>query len=189
MRFDDGGKMRRWWETLGRGEQVGLIGVAATLVVGLAGALPAYFAFIQDSGERPAAISTSSNAVTATTILAIEPTTTSSETESRTPTVSGNAIGANWSTTAEEYEDHIGERFTFFCPPSGIAGSVWGTDLYTTDSSICTAAVHDGQITLRDGGNVTIQIREGAQGYSSSARHGIETSDFGPWEASFEFVS
>ena len=105
-----GGKMRRWWGTLGRGEQVGLIGVAATLVVGLAGALPAYFAFIQDSGERPArAISTSSDAVTTTTTLTIEPTTTSPETQSTTPTVSGKAIGANWSTTAEEFEDHIGE--------------------------------------------------------------------------------
>jgi LCCL domain len=182
--------MYRWWSSLGRGEQVGLIGVAATLVVGLVGALPAYFVFIQVSDAKPSqASSTSSSAVATTTSLSVEPATTSPGTESTATVGSGNAIGANWSTTAAEYEDHLGERFTFFCPPSGTAASVWGTDLYTSDSSVCTAAVHADLITLRDGGNVTIQIREGAQGYSSSARHGIETSDFGPWEASFEFAA
>jgi hypothetical protein len=82
----------------------------------------------------------------------------------------------------------LGERLTFFAPPGGTAASVWRTDLYTSDSSVCTARVYAGRITLRDGGNVTIEIREGTQGYSSSARQGIETSDFGPWEASFEFA-
>lgn len=190
LRSDDGGTMRQWWKSLGRGEQVGLIGVAATLVVGLAGALPAYFAFIQDNGEEPTrTFSTSNSSITTTSVLADDPATTAPAAEATVPAVTGNAIGANWSTSAAEYQDHIGERFTFFCPPSGTAGSVWGTDLYTSDSSVCTAAVHAGRITLRDGGNVTIQIREGAQGYSSSARHGIETSDFGPWEASFGFVA
>jgi hypothetical protein len=186
--------MRRWWATLGRAEQVAFIGVLATLVVGLLGAVPAYFVFFQDAGREPAAttgaLPTIGGGTTSTTLdQAPASTAVPPATQAAGSGVPPNAIGANWNTTAEDYQDHIGETFVFFCPPGGIAQPVWGTDLYTADSSICTAAVHAGRITLRNGGTVTLRIREGAQGYSGSARRGIESSDFGSWGASFEFAA
>jgi hypothetical protein len=55
--------MRHWWRSLGRSEQVTAIGVAATLLVGLVGALLAYLVFSQaDSrgSSRSLGITTSS---------------------------------------------------------------------------------------------------------------------------------
>ena len=40
----------------------------------------------------------------------------------------------------------------------GSAGPVYGTDIYSDDSSICTAAVHAGRVDFAEGGLVTIQI-------------------------------
>ena len=45
--------MRRWWDSLGRGEQVAVIGVTVTLIVGLFGALPAYLVLFKAAPETP----------------------------------------------------------------------------------------------------------------------------------------
>lgn len=81
-----------------------------------------------------------------------------------------------------------GERFTFVCAANGVNGRLWGTSLYTDDSSICTAAVHAGLITVATGGNVTIEIRPGASSYQASTRSGVSSRSFGSWDGSFVFV-
>src|SRR5689334_14532274 len=45
-----------------------------------------------------------------------------------------------WGTGASFLQQDNGLRYTFICPPEGTAGTVWGNDVYTADSSICTAA-------------------------------------------------
>jgi hypothetical protein len=62
---------------------------------------------------------------------------------------------------------------------------VWGTDIYTLDSSICTAAVHAGKIKLESGGPVTIEMRPGEKSYKGSERNGITTRDYAEYGASF----
>ncbi|MFI2369884.1 LCCL domain-containing protein [Streptomyces sp. NPDC018833] len=94
----------------------------------------------------------------------------------------------SWSQTASDYSDQIGKKFSFKCPPSGTAASAWGTDRYTDDSSICTAGVHAGEITLQDGGTVSIVISDGASAFQGSYRNGIESSDWGEWPRGFYFV-
>lgn len=95
----------------------------------------------------------------------------------------------NWTTNAQTYTGHIGQVVAFRCPPRGIAQRIWGTDLYTSDSSVCTAAVHAGRITLADGGDVKIQMREGAQRYEGTKRNSIVSNDYGTYYAnSYEFV-
>jgi len=37
---------------------------------------------------------------------------------------------------------------TVFCPPNCEERSIWGTQNYTDDSSVCTAAAHEGLTTL-----------------------------------------
>ncbi len=94
----------------------------------------------------------------------------------------------NWGTDATSLRGRNGQRFAFSCPSGGaISGRVWGTDLYTDDSSICSAAVHAGVIGL-GGGNVTIEIRPGAASYQGTRRNGVATNGYGGWSGSYVFV-
>jgi hypothetical protein len=93
-----------------------------------------------------------------------------------------------WSANAVEHRASVGDEFTYECPPDGEPDTVWGTDVYTDDSSICTAAVHVGAITIDEGGEVTIEIRAGEESYEASERNGIESQSYGPWGGSFVIV-
>jgi hypothetical protein len=90
-----------------------------------------------------------------------------------------------WSTAAVTFKGETGTTYTFACPENGTRGVVWGSDVYTADSSICTAAVHAGVITLEDGGEVTMEFRPGRQTYGSTERHGITSISFGEYGRSF----
>ena len=63
------------------------------------------------------------------------------------------------------------------------------SNVYTDDSSICTAAVHDGLIALKDGGQVTIQILPGASSYRGTVKNGISTRGYGKWPGSYAIIS
>ena len=71
-------------------------------------------------------------------------------------TSSGNAGGSGWSANAVAFRARTGERFAYTCPGGGTVGTVYGTGLYTDDSSVCTAAIHAGLISLAAGGTVTM---------------------------------
>jgi hypothetical protein len=65
--------------------------------------------------------------------------------------------------------------------------SVWGVGLYTTDSSLCRAAVHAGAIDTA-GGKVAVQWLGAQQSFDGSTRNGVRTMTYGPWQSSFRFV-
>lgn len=94
-------------------------------------------------------------------------------------------VDADWARTPQEFRDRVGESFAFVCPEDGTAHTVWGTDTYTDDSSVCTAGVHAGRVDLVDGGTVVIEMREGEDAYTGSERNGVTTSDYGVWPGSF----
>jgi hypothetical protein len=77
---------------------------------------------------------------------------------------------------------------TVLCSSGGTVHNVWGTDVYTSDSSVCTAAVHAGLITLEDGGEVTLHLLDGQDSYTGSEANGVTSLDYGSWGSSFEFV-
>ena len=81
-----------------------------------------------------------------------------------------------------------GEQFEYECPVGGTLRFVWGTDVYTDDSSVCTAGVHVGVITLESGGTVTIEIRPGQDAYVASERNGVTTLDYPAWGGSFVVI-
>ncbi|MBS1792364.1 MAG: hypothetical protein JSS81_00840 [Acidobacteria bacterium] len=98
-------------------------------------------------------------------------------------------IDIDWTTTAERWRGEEGTRYDLKCPANGtISDRLWGTDVYTDDSSICTAAVHAGFITAAKGGAVTIQIIPGQPGYRGSRRNNVTSGDYGEWTGSFVFV-
>ena len=103
------------------------------------------------------------------------------------PSADGSAKPITWETTAKGLDSPDAHVFTFNCPPGGVFHSVWGSDIYTGDSSICTAAVHRGLITFERGGRITIELRKGRNMYGASERNGVTTSAYGSWPLSFVF--
>jgi hypothetical protein len=85
-------------------------------------------------------------------------------------------------------------------PPLGFAGTSAASstggyrecppvDVYTDDSSVCTAGVHAGVITFKDGGPVTIEILAGQATYEGTERNGATTSAYGEWAGSFRVLT
>jgi hypothetical protein len=101
-----------------------------------------------------------------------------------------DVIQGTWTMHAGSFRKSQGKRFTISFPENGkLSDRLWGTDLYTDDSSIAAAAVHAGIITPREGGTVTIEIKPGAQAYEGSSRNGVTSKSWGPFPGSFVFVA
>ncbi|MDZ7707729.1 MAG: LCCL domain-containing protein [Trueperaceae bacterium] len=106
-----------------------------------------------------------------------------------TATAIGSAVVLDCDQRADEGELaslRPGERATVSCPAGCSSGrTVWGTDVYTDDSSVCRAAVHAGIVDLQQGGTATLTILPGASSYLGTDRHGIRTVPYGSWDRSF----
>ncbi len=74
------------------------------------------------------------------------------------------------------------------CAPNP-SGSVWGSEIYTQDSSICNAAAHNGVITKAEGGSVTAKAAPGCKSYAGSTVNGVTSSSWGEYDTSFFFPS
>lgn len=99
-------------------------------------------------------------------------------------------VGAiTWDKTAREWNGKNNWTYTVTLPAGGTAYDIWGTDIYTDDSSIGTAAVHKGLITFAAGGTVKIRILPGQDSYMGSTAYGVTSLDYGSWDGSFEFVT
>jgi hypothetical protein len=77
---------------------------------------------------------------------------------------------------------------TCTCAPAAVRGSVYGSGVYTTDSSICAAARHAGAIA-EAGGDVTVKATKGCGTYAASTANGITTRSWGAYGSSFYFPS
>ncbi|WP_426573710.1 LCCL domain-containing protein [Aquihabitans sp. McL0605] len=97
------------------------------------------------------------------------------------------ASTATWSVTAQSLQLAEGDTRDVVCSKAGELGSVWGTDTYTADSSICTAAVHQGLITQAAGGGVRIKVTAGADSYEGTTAHGITSNSYGSFALSYTF--
>ncbi len=96
---------------------------------------------------------------------------------------------ADWGASAISLgADGAGATGTVECTPGGVTGAVWGTGTYTSDSSICSAAVHFGWITQAEGGRVSFRQVPGMDAYSGSVQNGVTSSDYGSWSSSFQIT-
>ena len=64
-------------------------------------------------------------------------------------------------------------------------GAVWGSDVYTSDSSLPAAAVHAGVLKVGERGIVRVRLAAGQQSYEGSERNGVASQSYGPWRLSF----
>ncbi|WP_127106844.1 LCCL domain-containing protein [Pararhodobacter zhoushanensis] len=68
------------------------------------------------------------------------------------------------------------------------SGSVWGSDVYTDDSTIARAAVHAGVLRVGETGVVAVTVLPGRDGYAASRRNGIDSTAYGRWQGSYSFL-
>jgi hypothetical protein len=84
------------------------------------------------------------------------------------------------------YANQPGKEFAFTVT-GNVGGSVYGTDVYTTDSTFATAVVHAG--LAKQGETVTVRVRilAAVPQFVSSTRNGVTSSAYGQYTG-FEFV-
>jgi hypothetical protein len=86
------------------------------------------------------------------------------------------------------FESQQGKVLAFTVTGMAAGGSVWGTDVYTTDSRLAIAAVHAGQVKVGETGVVRVKVIPSPPSFAGSSRHGITTSPYGPYRAAYQFV-
>jgi hypothetical protein len=94
-----------------------------------------------------------------------------------------------WSDTPQPHFGKIGTRIRYTCPAGGTPSPrIWGTDVYTLDSSTCLAAVHAGLIGYAKGGVVVVEIRGAQDSFVGSIRNGVNSNSYSGFPGSFVLV-
>jgi hypothetical protein len=112
--------------------------------------------------------------------------------EVRSPSASepeaANALPDPGPLSTSTFIGHVGQVFTFRVTGQVAGGWVWGTDVYTLDSTLAMAAVHAGVLKPGQTGIVRVKILGQQPGFTSSTRNGVTSQAYGPWNGSFQFV-
>ncbi|MCF7972039.1 MAG: hypothetical protein K9L22_12845 [Methylococcaceae bacterium] len=90
--------------------------------------------------------------------------------------------------TLSDYRGREGGAFYFRITGENVGG-VWGTQVYTDDSRLATAAVHSGVLALNQTGVVKATILAGQGNYTGSVAHGITSSSYGTWSGSYSLAT
>jgi hypothetical protein len=76
-----------------------------------------------------------------------------------------------------------GEELHITCPPDCSRWDfVYGTDIYSADSYLCSSAIHQGS-TTDSGGLVSVTVLDGREEYTGTTRNGVRSSD---WSFGFD---
>jgi hypothetical protein len=99
------------------------------------------------------------------------------------------SLGVTGSQSAAPFRHQIGRRVTYVCPaitPSNDI-AVWGTKVYTFDSSVCLAAIHAGKLRAEQAGAVTFTMGPGVASFTKAEQNGVRSDGYGPYDSSFTF--
>jgi LCCL domain len=69
-----------------------------------------------------------------------------------------------------------------------IAGSVWGTGPYTTDSDLGTAAVHNGALKVGETAVIKVRVKADVGGYQGGTQNGVTTNNWGTFQGCYEIL-
>jgi hypothetical protein len=84
------------------------------------------------------------------------------------------------------FHDKMGKRLVFRVTGSTM-GSIYGTDIYTTDSDLATAAVHAGVLKAGQTGLVRVRIVPPPPGdFPSTTRNGITSTAWGTYPVAYQ---
>jgi hypothetical protein len=85
------------------------------------------------------------------------------------------------------YQDQVGKVFAFKVTGS-VNGAVWGSGVYTADSTLATAAVHAGALEVGKTGTVKVRVVEPPPSFSGSTANGVTTRPFGQFPGAYQIV-
>lgn len=68
------------------------------------------------------------------------------------------------------------------------SGRVWGTDIYTNDSTVGKAAVHAGLVSVGQTATIRVCALPGQSSYTSSTRNGVTTLSYGSFRGSIALI-
>jgi hypothetical protein len=88
--------------------------------------------------------------------------------------------------TLNRFRNRVGDVLSFEVQGNTL-GPVYGTDVYTDDSSVATAAVHAGVLKDGERGLVLVKILPGQNSYRTSTHNGVTSREWGDWQGSFRF--
>lgn len=74
--------------------------------------------------------------------------------------------------------DPVGATY-YFRVLGATEGQLWGTDIYTGDSTLAAAAVHAGAVKAGASGIIKVTVVQPLNQYQGSLRHGVTSNDFG----------
>ncbi|QDU22940.1 LCCL domain-containing protein [Urbifossiella limnaea] len=98
------------------------------------------------------------------------------------------AAPANMMAFQHQFGKELVGTITGTTPAAGGTG-VWGTDVYTLDSSIAAAAVHAGVVQPGQTAVVKVRVVASPPQFVSSTRHGVSSTGYGNYPAGgYEFV-
>lgn len=78
------------------------------------------------------------------------------------------------------------ETYSCNCATVDLTALIWGSGPYTTDSDLCTAAVHAGVIGP-EGGPVVARLIAGESSYPASSANGVTSQRWGRYDSSIAF--
>jgi archaellum component FlaC len=64
-------------------------------------------------------------------------------------------------------------------------GAIWGSDVYTSDSSLATAAVHAGKVRPGERKVVRVTIVPALSSFQGSTRNGVTSGSYGPYPGAY----
>jgi hypothetical protein len=82
------------------------------------------------------------------------------------------------------YNDKIGQTF-YFKVTGATTAIIWGTDVYTTDSQLATAAVHAGAVRAGQTGVVKVTMLASPPAFQGSSRNGVTSNPYGLYPAAY----
>jgi len=84
-------------------------------------------------------------------------------------------------------QGQVGKLFAF--KVTGAAGgALWGTDVYTSDSTLAAAAVHAGVLAPGKEGTVKVRVIAPPPAFTGSTRNGVTSSFYGAYPGAYQIV-
>jgi hypothetical protein len=99
------------------------------------------------------------------------------------------AAPATLATYQQQYGKELVFTLTGYSAANGQQATVWGTDVYTLDSSLAAAAVHAGLAKPGEVVAVRVRVIQSPAQYTASLRNGVNSNAYGNFASgAFEFV-